>query len=29
MNKSLNHGFRKKQLEGIEVENAKLLKRLQ
>lgn len=29
INKSLNSSFRKKQLQNIEVENAKLLKRLQ
>jgi hypothetical protein len=29
MNKSLNSNFRKKQLQNIEIENAKLLKRLQ
>lgn len=29
MNKSLHSGFRRKQLEDIEIENAKLLKRLQ
>lgn len=28
-NKSLNSGFRKRQLQGIEIENAKFLKRLQ
>ncbi len=29
MNKSLNSNFRRKQLQNIEVENARLLKRLQ
>lgn len=29
MNKSLNSNFRKKQLQNIEIENARLLKRLQ
>ena len=29
MNKSLNQGFRRKQLQDIEIENAKMLKRLQ
>jgi hypothetical protein len=29
MNKSLNSNFRKKQLQDIEIENARLLKRLQ
>ena len=29
MNKSLNQGFRRKQLENIQIQNAKMLKRLQ